>query len=109
MYNMHNLPTTFLCQTNDSPKVKKLVKNLLTNGGRSAIICKLSDSWAVNERSPRAVNRKTAPKENHEKKLKKLLKNLLTNARECDIIVGHFSPNGKRVDERAFKESRKIF
>ena len=46
---------------------------------------------AVNE-SRRAVEivRKTVHRESR-KKLKKLLKNLLTNARECDIILGHFS------------------
>ena len=47
----------------------------------------------------------TTEKKKSRKKLKKLLKNLLTNARECDIILGHFSPEGKRVVERASKKS----
>ena len=68
---------------------------------RSAIICKLSGSWAVNERATATATEKKESR----KKLKKLLKNLLTNARECDIILGHFSPKGKKVVERASKKS----
>ena len=78
-------------------KLKKLCKNLLTNGNESAIICKLSDSWAVVER----VTATATEKKESRKKLKKLLKNLLTNARECDIILGHFL-TGKKERLKSF-------
>ena len=56
---------------------------------------------AVNER----VTARATEEKKSRKKLKKLLKNLLTNVRGCDIILGHFSPKGKRVVERASKKS----
>ena len=58
---------------------------------------------AVNERSPRARAEDSLEKES-QKKLKKLLKNLLTNARECDIILGHFSAGLKRAVLRVEKK-----
>ena len=83
---MHKQLALYLCIHATFSKLKKLCKNLLTNGGRSAIICRLSDSRAVNER----VTATATEKKRITKKVEKLLKNLLTNARECDIILGHF-------------------
>jgi hypothetical protein len=53
---------------------------------------------AVNERLTARQPRKKS-----RKKLKKLLKNLLTNARECDIILGHFSARKLRGSQRLKK------
>ena len=74
---------TKLWQNAEEAKVKKVVENLLTKRGDSAIICKLTTSEAMSRAS------EGNPKGSR-KKLKKLLKNLLTKSRSCDIIVGRF-------------------
>ena len=91
------------CVQTQCPSFVQTTPNLQTQ----KTLQKPVDKWRKKCYNMQAVNEEHASeateKKKSRKKLKKLLKNLLTNARECDIILGHFSPKGKRVVEELLK------
>ena len=139
MCNMHNSAATKLWQSAQRTKVKKVEKNPLTIGGRSAIICehwtraprksegrqsdrprtKIEKSWKTFEKpldkwkemwyTNRVALRKAKDPEKITKIFEKLFKNLLTKRKRCDIIVGHFRRRLESGLKRSLKKTSKNF